>query len=151
MEGNTLQFLRALGAEDAGEYACRASNGIGTKSSTAIVSIAEHQATKIDLVSVSLGSVGILTAVLLVVLVITLLLVNRHHKRQTKQLSEKIEELSTLSREASRRRLTLQLPALIPASRYPPLYPQCIYIPPPPHTHSYSHVCATGCSIHSLL
>ncbi|XP_018089149.1 nectin-4 isoform X2 [Xenopus laevis] len=104
-EGNTLQFLRGLAPEDAGVYVCHATNGIGSKSAQATVSIAEYEARKIDLVSVSLGSVGVLTAILLVVLVITLLMVNRHHKKRTKQLSEKIEELSTLSREASRRRL----------------------------------------------
>uniref|UniRef100_A0A803JF70 Nectin-4 n=3 Tax=Xenopus tropicalis TaxID=8364 RepID=A0A803JF70_XENTR len=139
MEGNTLQFLRALGAEDAGEYACRASNGIGTKSSTAIVSIAEHQATKIDLVSVSLGSVGILTAVLLVVLVITLLLVNRHHKRQTKQLSEKIEELSTLSREASRRRLNSTTASTDTRLQLTPLFIRCTQLEEAMHLRSGMH------------
>ncbi|XP_041429811.1 nectin-4 [Xenopus laevis] len=103
--GNTLHFLRGLGAEDAGVYECQATNGISRRSTRATVSISEYEARKIDLVSLSLGSVGVLTGILLVVLVITLLLVNRHHKRRTKQLSEKIEELSTLSRQASRRRL----------------------------------------------
>ncbi|OCT66790.1 hypothetical protein XELAEV_18043040mg, partial [Xenopus laevis] len=89
-EGNTLQFLRGLAPEDAGVYVCHATNGIGSKSAQATVSIAEYEARKIDLVSVSLGSVGVLTAILLVVLVITLLMVNRHHKKRTKQLSEKM-------------------------------------------------------------
>ncbi|KAG8539584.1 hypothetical protein GDO81_020700 [Engystomops pustulosus] len=55
--------------------------------------------------SVSLVSVAVVTALLVLILVIIVVLVNQHHKRKTKRLSEKIEELSTLSRQTSRRRL----------------------------------------------
>ncbi|XP_063295562.1 nectin-4 [Pelobates fuscus] len=104
-EGNSLIFQNPLSGEDAGVYICHVSNGITSRTSSATVSISESEPRKVDVVSVSLVTVGVVTALLLVILVITVLLVNRHHKRRTKRLSEKIEELSTLSREASRRRL----------------------------------------------
>ncbi|MEE6507309.1 hypothetical protein FKM82_019511 [Ascaphus truei] len=105
VEGNTLIFQSPLSVEDAGVYICQATNDITSRQGRASISIAESEPKKVDLVSISLVSVAVVTAILLVILVIAVLLVNRHHKRRTKRLSEKIEELSTLSREASRRRL----------------------------------------------
>ncbi|KAM8921559.1 nectin-4 [Pelodytes ibericus] len=104
-EGERLIFQNPLSAEDAGVYICQATNQVSSRSSSITISIADSEPRKVDIVSVSLVSVGVVTAILLVILVITILLVNRHHKRRTQRLSEKIEELSTLSREASRRRL----------------------------------------------
>ncbi|XP_053331107.1 nectin-4 [Spea bombifrons] len=103
--GGSLVFPKPLTAADAGIYICQATNSVTSRSTSVNVSIAEGEPRKVDLVTISMVAVGILTALLLVILVITVLLVNRHHKRRTKRLSEKIEELSTLSREASRRRL----------------------------------------------
>ncbi|KAM4661899.1 nectin-4 [Discoglossus pictus] len=104
-EGNTMIFQSPLTMEDSGVYTCQATNAVSSRQTSATVSISESQSKKVDVVSVSLISVAVVTAILLVILVITVLMVNRHHKRRTKRLSEKIEELSTLSREASRRRL----------------------------------------------
>ncbi|KAM4690896.1 nectin-4 [Rhinophrynus dorsalis] len=103
--GNQLLFQGPLSTDDAGIYICRATNDIASRENMVSISISESEPRKVDLVSMSLVSVGVVTAILLVILVITVLLVNRHHKKRTKRLSEKIEELSTLSREASRRRL----------------------------------------------
>ncbi|XP_053558970.1 nectin-4 [Bombina bombina] len=105
LEGNTLIFQSTLSQEDEGTYMCQATNPVSSRQKSVTVSISESQPKKVDVVSISLVSVAVVTVILLVILVITVLLVNRHHKRRTKRLSEKIEELSTLSREASRRRL----------------------------------------------
>ncbi|XP_072283998.1 nectin-4 [Pyxicephalus adspersus] len=105
-DGNRLIFPGPLTAGDAGLYTCKASNDVGSRQASVSVYISENEPRKVDLMSMSLVSVGVVTAVLLVILVITVVLVNRHHKKKTKRLSEKIEELSTLSRQASRRRLS---------------------------------------------
>ncbi|XP_069806032.1 nectin-4 isoform X2 [Dendropsophus ebraccatus] len=105
IEGNQLKFTGPLRAEDAGVYICEATNGATSRQATATATIAVSEPRNVDLMSVSLVSVAIVTALLVVILVIIVILVNRHHKRKTKQLSEKIEELSTLSRQTSRRRL----------------------------------------------
>ncbi|KAM9294677.1 nectin-4 [Gastrophryne carolinensis] len=105
-DGNRLVFAGALSGGDAGTYLCQAANDVGTRQATISVSIAEHEPRKVDVVSLSLVAVAVVTAILLVILVVIVLLVNRHHKRKTKRLSEKIEELSTLSRQTSRRRLS---------------------------------------------
>ncbi|XP_018420738.1 PREDICTED: nectin-4 [Nanorana parkeri] len=106
LDGNKLVFAGPLSAEEAGRYTCQASNDVGSRQVSVSIYIAENEPRKVDLMSVSLVSVAVVTAILLVILVITVVLVNRHHKRKTKRLSEKIEELSTLSRQTSRRRLS---------------------------------------------
>ncbi|KAM5126776.1 nectin-4, partial [Mantella aurantiaca] len=105
-EGNRLIFGGLLTAQHAGLYTCQASNDVSSREASVSVYISENEPRKVDLMSVSLVSVAVVTAILLVILVITVVLVNRHHKRKTKRLSEKIEELSTLSRQTSRRRLS---------------------------------------------
>lgn len=107
IDGDRLIFPGPLSATDAGLYKCQASNDVGSRQASVNISIAESEPRKVDLMSVSLVSVAVVTAILLMILVITVVMVNRHHKRKTKRLSDKIEELSTLSRQASRRRLSI--------------------------------------------
>ncbi|XP_063804787.1 nectin-4 [Pseudophryne corroboree] len=104
-EGNRLIFGIPVSLDDAGVYVCRAANDVSSRQASVSISIAVSEPRKVDVVSISLVSVAVVTAILLVILVIIVVLVNRHHKRKTKRLSEKIEELSTLSRQNSRRRL----------------------------------------------
>ncbi|XP_069463295.1 nectin-4 [Ambystoma mexicanum] len=104
-EGNVLHFRNPLTLDDGGIYVCQANNGIGTRQARASISIAGSETQRFSLVSVSVISVAVIAGVLLTILVVAMILVNRYHKRKTKQLSEKIEELSVLSRENSRRRL----------------------------------------------
>ncbi|XP_069074373.1 nectin-4 isoform X1 [Pleurodeles waltl] len=119
-EGNTLIFQTPLSFEDGGIYICQASNGIATRQTRASISIAElvpaqrnsqkqekegSETQKFSLVSVSVISVAVIAGVLLAILLVAMILVSRYHKRKTRQLSVKIEELSVLSRENSRRRL----------------------------------------------
>ncbi|XP_056408451.1 nectin-4-like, partial [Hyla sarda] len=104
-EGNQLRFTGPLAAEDGGVYTCEATNGATSRRASATATITASEPRKVDLLSVSLVSVAIVTALLVLILVIIVILVNRHHKRKTKKLSDKIEELSTLSRQTSRRRL----------------------------------------------
>ncbi|KAJ1080836.1 hypothetical protein NDU88_001025 [Pleurodeles waltl] len=104
-EGNTLIFQTPLSFEDGGIYICQASNGIATRQTRASISIAGSETQKFSLVSVSVISVAVIAGVLLAILLVAMILVSRYHKRKTRQLSVKIEELSVLSRENSRRRL----------------------------------------------
>ncbi|XP_040267945.1 nectin-4 isoform X5 [Bufo bufo] len=105
IEGNQLRFTGPLLAEDAGVYICEATNGVTTRQASVMVTVTDSEPRNVDLLSVSLVSVAVVTGLLVLILVIIVILVNRHHKRKTKRLSEKIEELSTLSRQTSRRRL----------------------------------------------
>ncbi|XP_029436990.1 nectin-4 [Rhinatrema bivittatum] len=104
-EGDSLTFLGPLTQEDAGVYVCRATNDVTSRQSSVHLSIAESEPQKLNLVSVSIIAVAVVTGLLLTIVVVAMILVNRYHKKKTKRLSEKIEELSTLSRECSRKRL----------------------------------------------
>ncbi|XP_077112971.1 nectin-4 isoform X1 [Ranitomeya variabilis] len=105
-EGDQLKFTSPLRTEDTGVYICEATNRVSSRQASVTVTITGiSEPRKVDLVSVSLVSVAVVTALLVLILVIIVILVNRHHKRKTKRLSDKIEELSTLSRQTSRRRL----------------------------------------------
>nr|XP_033781440.1 nectin-4 [Geotrypetes seraphini] len=104
-DGHSLIFLEPLTQGDAGVYVCRATNDVTSRHSSVHLNIAEGEPPKLNLVSVSIIAVAVVTGVLLTIVVVAMVLVNRYHKRKTKKLSEKIEELSTLSRECSRKRL----------------------------------------------
>ncbi|XP_030043366.1 nectin-4 isoform X2 [Microcaecilia unicolor] len=106
IDGDTLIFLEPLTQEDAGVYVCRATNDVTSRHSSVHLNIAEGEPPKLNLVSISIIAVAVVTIVLLTIVVVAMILVNRYHKRKTKRLSEKIEELSTLSRECSRRGLS---------------------------------------------
>ncbi|XP_041095328.1 nectin-4-like isoform X2 [Polyodon spathula] len=105
----SLSFPRPLELSDSGVYICRSSNRAGFGEAKLEIRVSETEIRKADSSSVVMIAVGVVVAVLLVTLVIAVLLLNRHHKRRNKELERalnmKTEELSSLSRQTSFRRL----------------------------------------------
>ncbi|XP_024921936.1 nectin-4 isoform X2 [Cynoglossus semilaevis] len=109
--GGKLLFGRSLRMNDTGIYQCVVKNSVGvgkteytlavTAKSKRILSFADD--------NLLLIIIGASAAALITVLVVAVLLVNRHHRHRNKKLeralSEKTEEINTLSRHASFRRL----------------------------------------------
>ncbi|XP_069034327.1 nectin-4 [Embiotoca jacksoni] len=109
--GGRLLFGRALRMNDSGLYECVVRNSVGAGCTDFRMTVAEKSLMKSDssadhlLLITIVASAGVLVSVLVVVV----LLVHRHHRHRTKrlevELSEKTEEINSLSRQASFRRL----------------------------------------------
>lgn len=109
--GDKLVFKRALRLNDSGVYECLALNQVGSGRT-------EYDF-NVEVKSFQLGDfandnfllivIGGAAALLVLVMVVIILLVNRHHKNKQKklemELSEKTEEINSLSRQTSLRRL----------------------------------------------
>uniref|UniRef100_W5KVY3 Nectin cell adhesion molecule 4a n=1 Tax=Astyanax mexicanus TaxID=7994 RepID=W5KVY3_ASTMX len=110
VEKGVLRFNRPLSPTDTGVYECTATNQAGSGKSDLEVTVAAEkppEPTPFDSVLVIIvGCVAVLVVIILVAVVLT---VNRHYKRKNKELTielnEKKEEISTLSRQASIRRV----------------------------------------------
>ncbi|XP_048826861.1 nectin-4 [Brienomyrus brachyistius] len=107
MRNETLLFDRPLTLEDAGRYHCMPQNSVGTGRAEVEVTVSEFAPKKFD--SLLMIIAGVVIGVLVVVMVILVILVNLYHKRKNKklemELTERKEEISTLSRQASFRRM----------------------------------------------
>ncbi|XP_033838965.1 nectin-4 [Periophthalmus magnuspinnatus] len=109
--GTRLVFKRALRLNDSGVYQCVALNAVGPGSTEYEFTVAERSFRLADLGSESLLLVVIAAGagLLLLVMVVVIVVVNRHHKNKHKklemELSEKTEEINSLSRQTSLRRL----------------------------------------------
>ncbi|XP_056156812.1 nectin-4 [Lampris incognitus] len=98
----TLVFGRPLRLSDAGVYQCEAANEVGlVKSEVDVTRVLLDNLLVIVVVAAAVG--------LLIMMVIIIIAVTCHHKRKNKklekELTEKKEEISTLSRQASFRRV----------------------------------------------
>ncbi|XP_032090230.1 nectin-4 [Thamnophis elegans] len=105
IKGDTLQFQRPLKTGDNGIYICRVSNSFAAKEVRAAVGIKELPAPQVDVVSISMIGVAIISGVLLSLLILVVILMTCYHKRKTKRITKKYEEELTLTRENSIRRL----------------------------------------------
>ncbi|XP_070701067.1 nectin-4 [Pempheris klunzingeri] len=109
--GGKLVFGRTLRLNDSGVYECAAENSVGVGKTEYMMTVTEKSQRKsmspID--NQLLIIIGASAGALVLVLVIVVLLVNRHHRHKNKklemELSEKTEEINSLSRQASFRRL----------------------------------------------
>ncbi|KAJ3594645.1 hypothetical protein NHX12_003952 [Muraenolepis orangiensis] len=96
---------------DSGSYECVAKNIVGAAAAEITVAIAKHsrQSEEESQHSLLLMVVGAVAGGLVLVLVLVLLLVHRHHRHKNRklatELSERTEEMNTLSRHESSRRL----------------------------------------------
>ncbi|XP_036406647.1 nectin-4 isoform X2 [Megalops cyprinoides] len=106
---DTLLFSRPLTLTDAGLYECVAKNSVGLAKADVDIAVAETTRQEASFSTLMMLIVGVVAAVLVVALVISVIMMNRYHKRRNKklemELSEKKEEISTLSRQASFRRI----------------------------------------------
>lgn len=109
--GERLVFRRPLRLNDSGVFECTAKNSVGTGKSEYLMSVGETSrftgGSTLDknLLVIICSSAG----ALVLLLVIIVLLVNRHHRQKNaklvRALGEKTQEIDTLSRQASFRRL----------------------------------------------
>ncbi|XP_034019920.1 nectin-4 isoform X2 [Thalassophryne amazonica] len=103
----TLMFGRPLSSSDAGTYQCTAKNIVATAKAEAEVRVSETPVNLLEnllIFIVAAVAVGLLILMLVIVVIVTC-----HHKRKNKklekELTEKKDEISTLSRQASFRRM----------------------------------------------
>uniref|UniRef100_H3AT63 Nectin cell adhesion molecule 4 n=1 Tax=Latimeria chalumnae TaxID=7897 RepID=H3AT63_LATCH len=101
----TLKFKNALAIEDEGVYVCRVTNKIGTREGSVDVKISLHMTRNVDFVPLVLIAIGVLAVVLLFTLLLSVVLINRYHKKKTQELAIKLEEISTMSRQTSLKRI----------------------------------------------
>uniref|UniRef100_A0A3Q1ENQ5 Nectin-4-like n=1 Tax=Acanthochromis polyacanthus TaxID=80966 RepID=A0A3Q1ENQ5_9TELE len=110
--GGKLIFARALRSNDSGVYECVVTNSVGFGKTDYTLTVAETSPRGSDFRPDNnqlLIIIGASAGALVLLLVIIVLLVNRHHRHRTKKLemalSEKSDEIKTLSRQASFRRV----------------------------------------------
>ncbi|XP_066536425.1 nectin-4 isoform X2 [Hoplias malabaricus] len=104
VEKGLLRFNRPLALTDEGVYECVTTNVVGSGKNELEITISER-----DPPSFMLIIIGSIALVVVLVLVTVVLIVKRHYKRKNKkltlELNEKREEIMTLSRQASIRRV----------------------------------------------
>lgn len=104
----TLAFGRPLSLSDGGTYQCVAKNEVGEGKAEVEIHVAESEQQKLSdsmlMIIVAAVAGGLLILMLIVIIALTC-----HHKRKNKklerELTERKEEISTLSRQASFRRM----------------------------------------------
>lgn len=106
----TLAFERPLNLSDAGTYQCVATNEVGVGKAEVEITLKESPPEQRNLENTMMFVVGGVAIALLILLLTIIVAVTCHHKRKNKrlkkELTEKKEEISTLSRQASIRRMT---------------------------------------------
>ncbi|XP_062384891.1 nectin-4 isoform X2 [Sardina pilchardus] len=109
-EGGRLVFGRPLVATDAGVYECEARNRIGTDKGELQVTVREGTQRREELVNTfpTIIVAGVAGAIV-VIMVIVIIVVVHHHKRKNRmlkrELCERTEEINSMSRQTSLRRL----------------------------------------------
>ncbi|CAL8343176.1 unnamed protein product [Merluccius merluccius] len=109
--GGKLFFGRGIRMNDSGTYECVAKNNVGAATAEITLAIAEQsrqseEESKHNLLLIIIGAAA---GGLVMIMVLVILLVNHHHRSKNKklamELSERTEEMNTLSRHTSSRRL----------------------------------------------
>ncbi|XP_051800076.1 nectin-4 [Acanthochromis polyacanthus] len=105
----TLIFGRPLNMSDGGTYQCVATNEVGEGKAEVDIIVAEPQEEPEDLESLLMIIVGGVAGGMLILMLVIVITVTCHHKRKNKrlkrELTQKKEEISTLTRQASFRRV----------------------------------------------
>ncbi|XP_058637494.1 nectin-4 isoform X2 [Onychostoma macrolepis] len=109
VEGGTLRFSRPLSLTDQGLYICTTTNNVGSGKAEIQIKISELPPTNASVNYLMMIIIAGVAAVIVLTLVIVIISVNRYYKRKNQQLAielvAKKEEISTLSRQASFRRV----------------------------------------------
>ncbi|XP_059211473.1 nectin-4 [Centropristis striata] len=105
----TLVFGRPLSLSDGGTYQCVAKNDVGVGKAEVEIGVAEAEEQNPMLENMLMIIVGAVAGGLLILMLIVVICVTCHHKRKNKKLERELtvkkEEISTLSRQASFRRV----------------------------------------------
>ncbi|XP_034532061.1 nectin-4 isoform X2 [Notolabrus celidotus] len=105
----TLAFGRPLSMSDGGTYQCVATNEVGKGKAEVEIGVTEAHEAQSMLENMLMLIVGGLAGGLLILMLIVVISVTCHHKSKNKklkrELTERKEEISTLSRQASFRRM----------------------------------------------
>lgn len=105
----TLAFGRPLSSSDSGTYQCVAKNDVGVGKAEVDISVKDGPEKQTMIENMLMIIVGAVAGGLLILMLIVVICVTCHHKRKNKnlekELTEKKEEISTLSRQASFRRM----------------------------------------------
>ncbi|CAM4516577.1 unnamed protein product [Leuciscus chuanchicus] len=109
VDGGTLSFSRPLLLTDQGDYICTTTNLVGSGKAEISISISEMSPKQTSVNYMLMISVAGVAAAVVLTLIVIIISVNRHYKRKNQQLAlelnEKKEVISTLSRQASFRRV----------------------------------------------
>ncbi|XP_072314600.1 nectin-4 [Eucyclogobius newberryi] len=105
----TLVFERPLSMSDKGTYQCVAINGVGTGKAELQVTVGESVKQTWPMENMLMIVVGAVGGGLLLLMLVVIVSVTCHHRRSNKklkrELTEKTQEISSLSRQASIRRV----------------------------------------------
>uniref|UniRef100_UPI0037E7F76F nectin-4 isoform X3 n=1 Tax=Semicossyphus pulcher TaxID=241346 RepID=UPI0037E7F76F len=105
----TLLFGRPLSLSDGGTYQCVAKNEVGVGKAEVVIAMTEAPEPRSSLENMLMLIVGGAAGGLLILMLIIVISVTCHHKSKNKklqrELTERKEEISTLSRQASFRRM----------------------------------------------
>ncbi|XP_034413511.1 nectin-4 isoform X2 [Cyclopterus lumpus] len=105
----TLAFGRPLSPSDGGTYQCVAQNDVGVGKAEVEISVAESSQSRGLMENMLMIIVGGVAGGLLILMLIVVITLTCHHKRKNKKLERELtvrkEEISTLSRQASFRRV----------------------------------------------
>ncbi|XP_018937743.1 nectin-4-like isoform X2 [Cyprinus carpio] len=109
VEGGTLRFSRPLSLTDQGVYVCTTTNEVGSGKAEILINISESSPRNASVNYVMMIIIAGVAAVIVLTLIIVIISVKRYYKRKNQQLAielvAKKEEISTLSRQASIRRV----------------------------------------------
>ncbi|XP_061665070.1 nectin-4 isoform X2 [Syngnathoides biaculeatus] len=105
----TLEFGRPLGPSDGGTYRCTARNEVGAAAAELQISVTESPERQTATEKTMMVVVGVVAGGLLILMLVIIVAVTCHQKKKNKmlkrELTEKRDEISTLSRQASFRRM----------------------------------------------
>ncbi|KAM8746858.1 nectin-4-like [Acanthopagrus schlegelii] len=105
----TLAFGRPLSLSDGGKYQCVAKNEVGEAKADVEINVTEPEKREPVMENMLMIIVGAVAGGLLILMLVVIITITCHHKRKNrklqKELSERKEEISTLSRQASFRRM----------------------------------------------
>ncbi|XP_051993950.1 nectin-4-like isoform X2 [Xyrauchen texanus] len=109
VDGGILHFSRPLLLTDQGDYICMTTNQVGSGKVEIAIIISESSKQQTSVNHILMIIIGGVASVVVLTLVIVIISVNRHYKRKNQhlaiELDAKKEEISTLSRQASIRRV----------------------------------------------
>ncbi|KAM9844898.1 nectin-4 isoform 2-T2 [Aulostomus maculatus] len=121
--GGKLIFRRALHINNSGVYECVVNNNVGVGRAEKILTITTKSRLEDTLNNRLLIIICASAVAVVMIMIVVILLVHRHHRQRNKklemQLSEKTDEMISLSRQASFRRLnSVSTDPRVPAEDY---------------------------------